>query len=476
LSASLLIVEDEGVLAKNIKTYFERAGYRVRAVDTAEQGLREFASFKPDVVLLDYQLPGMHGIDMLAAIRRANPSSKVVILTGQGSVELAVRAMKLGADDFLTKPIGLEKLKLLVEKLLGSESAPPRGARATKGCGDAAARGIARLIGESPPMLALKGTLRRLLEAEAALGDQDPPAVLITGETGAGKEVVARAVHYEGPRRAGPFVELNCGTIPAHLLEAELFGHERGAFTDAKEKKIGMVEAADGGTLFLDEIGDMDPALQVKLLKVLEEKTVRPVGSVRERQVNVRIVAATHQPLEQLIAAGRFRSDLYFRLRIVQLAVPPLRERGDDILLLARHFLAQQAQRYGKPDLRLAPDAEAALRAHPWPGNVRELRNLVEQTVLLASGPLIHAGDMSFFAPSGPASAPAAGASRRLDEVERELLVQALEKTAGNVTQAARLLGVSRDTLRYRIQKHGLGRDEPAAAERPIDLGRTGGA
>jgi len=316
-------------------------------------------------------------------------------------------------------------------------------------------------------MLALKAMLNRLLAAEAALGDDEPPAVLITGETGTGKEVLARALHYDGPRRSGPFIELNCGTIPAQLLESELFGHERGAFTDAKGKKIGLVEAADGGTLFLDEVGDMGLDLQVKLLKLLEDKIVRPIGSVRGRKVNVRIVAATHQPLQKLITDGRFRPDLYFRLRIVQLALPPLRERGADILLLARHFLAYQAIRYGKGDLRFSVEAEAALLKHGWPGNVRELRNLVEQTVLLASEPVIQASHMAFYglqdvvaekaATLAPKSTPAPGL--HLDEVEHNLIMQALETCGWNVTKAARLLGISRDTLRYRMEKHSLARE-----------------
>jgi len=466
MSHALLIIEDETVLAKNIKIYFERAGYEVRAAASAEEGLRQLDVFKPDVVLLDYRLPGMNGIEMLAELRKIDPAIKVVMLTGQGSVDLAVKAMKQGATDFLTKPVVLEKMWLLVEKIFSDE----RTAHALSYYRKRESRdsGIDQLIGESAPMRELKATVSRLLAAEAALGDDEPPAVLITGETGTGKEVLARALHYEGPRRSGPFIELNCGTIPTELLESELFGHERGAFTDARQKKIGLVEAADGGTLFLDEVGDMGLALQVKLLKLLEEKVVRPLGSVRDRKINVRIVAATHQPLQQLIADGRFRSDLYFRLRIVQLTLPPLRERGADILLLARHFLAQQAARYNKGGLLFSTDAEAALLAHRWPGNVRELRNLIEQTVLLASEPLIRASHMAFFSMPDSAtgariSVPAPGAAPaglHLDDVERELIVQALETSAWNVTKAARQLGITRDTLRYRMEKHSLAREK----------------
>lgn len=461
MNHAILIIEDETVLAKNIRRYLERQGCDVRVAENAEDGLRLLENFRPDLVLLDYQLPGMDGIEMLAALREVDPDGKVIMMTGQGSVDLAVRAMKLGAADFLTKPVVLESLRLQIEKIFGSERIEQtlsyyRGRESRDS-------GLDQLLGESAPMKALKANVQRLLNAEAALGDDESPAVLITGETGTGKEVLARGLHFSGPRGNGPFIELNCGTIPFQLLEAELFGHERGAFTDAHAKKIGLVEAADGGTLFLDEIGDMDMALQVKLLKLLEEKVVRRLGSIRDRRVNVRIVAATNQALEQLVTEGRFRSDLYFRLRVVQLSLPPLRQRGDDILLLARHFLSRQALRYGKPGLTFSSDAELALLKHDWPGNVRELRNLIEQTVLLADGPQIQAANMAFFVmpgrmPTAPVPPNGENGGLQLDVVERDLLVQALARTAGNVTQAARLLGVSRDTLRYRMEKHGLER------------------
>jgi DNA-binding NtrC family response regulator len=463
----VLIIEDEVVLAKNMRLYLERAGYDAQVVESAEDGLARLEDFRPDIVLLDHQLPGRNGLDLLGELQRTEPGIKVVMLTGQASVDMAVEAMKLGAADFLTKPVALGKLKLVIDRVLGEQRTGKalsyyRERDATKD----GERGIGSLMGESAPMQTLKSTVARLLEAEAALGNDIPPAVLITGETGTGKEVVARALHYDGPRKSGPFIELNCGSIPAQLLEAELFGHERGAFTDAKERKLGLVEAADGGTLFLDEVGDMDPALQVKLLKLLEEKTVRRLGSVRDQKVNVRIIAATHQPLERRIAEGRFRSDLYFRLRIVQLALPALRERGRDILLLARAFLARQSARYGKPGLRLGPEAEQALLAYEWPGNVRELRNVIEQTVLLAGEPVIQAAQLSLCPPLGivtapdAGSAPASGAAQlSLDQVEREMLERALDNSGWNVTQASRLLGISRDTLRYRMEKHRLVRN-----------------
>jgi len=279
--------------------------------------------------------------------------------------------------------------------------------------------------------------------------------VLIRGETGTGKELVARALHFDGPRRDGPFIELNCSTLPAHLLEAELFGHERGAFTDAKERRIGLVEAAQGGTLFLDEIGDIEPAVQVKLLKLLEDRTVRRIGAVRDRQVDVRFVSATHRDLEALVREGRFRADLFYRLRVVEMEVPPLRARGADVLVLARHFLEESGRRYGKPGLRLDGAAQALVCAHPWPGNVRELRNAMEQAALSADGQDVGPANLAL----APVAAVAAQRAT-LPDVERDLIERALERTGGNVSRAARDLGISRDTLRYRLAKMGDERGE----------------
>jgi DNA-binding NtrC family response regulator len=310
-------------------------------------------------------------------------------------------------------------------------------------------------------MQALRDLVRTIALSEPADGSPGAP-VLVLGETGAGKELVARACHYAGPRAAAPFVEINCAALPAHLIEGELFGHEKGAFTDAQARKIGLIEAADGGTLFLDEIGELDLSLQAKLLRVLENFRVRRLGALQDRLVNVRVVCATNRDLDQLVEAGRFRADLLYRLRVFQINIPPLRARGDDVLLLARRFLAQMAQRYGKAPPMLDASACDALRAHTWPGNVRELRNVVERAVLLNQGQPLGAADLALgprpAAPRAPSATqgPAGGAS--LEAVERQHLIQALEQAQWNVTRAARLLDISRDTLRYRIEKHGLQR------------------
>ena len=460
MAHAVLVIEDEEILAKNIHIYLERHGYEVQVAHSAEQGLGLLESLRPDAVLLDFNLPGLDGLEALSRIQAFDPAIRVLMITGHGSVEMAVEAMKRGAVDFLTKPVALGKLRLLLDKAM----AEARRAQALHYYQQRDAQGgaIDGLLGESAPMSTLRQTIEQLVQAESQLRDGDAPAVLVLGETGTGKEVVARALHYNGPRRDKPFVELNCAALPAQLLESELFGHERGAFTDARERKLGLVETAEGGTLFLDEIGDMDIALQAKLLKLLEEKTVRRLGSLREQKVDVRIVAATHRSLEALVREGRFRADLFFRLGVVQLRLPALRERGDDILLLARHFLRLHAARYGKAAPLLTPEAEARLRQHRWPGNVRELRNVLEQAVLLNSGAPIGAAQLALSSLGEPEAAPAvaqpiaAAAPSTLPEMERQALLQALQLSEGNVTRAARELGISRDTLRYRMEKYGL--------------------
>jgi DNA-binding NtrC family response regulator len=413
------------------------------------------------VVLLDHNLPGQNGLEALGRIRTIDPQARVVLMTGFGSIDLAVSAMKQGAADYLAKPLALGELKLLLERLTAQgrlESAVDyyRGR-------EAGGSGLDKILGLSAPMESLREQISLLLEAEGRLTDGDVPTVLIHGETGSGKELVARALHFDGHRASAPFVELNCGALPQQLVEAELFGYEKGAFTDARQRKVGLVETAEGGTLFLDEIGEADASTQVKLLKLLEDRRFRRIGGLREQQVNVRIVSATHRPLEQMVREGSFRADLYFRLRIVEITVPPLRERAGDVGFLAHHFLRHHAQRYRRPEPRLTPEAEAAMARYRWPGNVRELRNTMEQALLLARGPEIGLRELPFLTldlaqhqTQATASAPEAvdaDADLNLERTERHLIQAALERSADNVTQAAKLLGVSRDTLRYRLER-----------------------
>ncbi len=455
MSSAVLIVEDEPVLAKNIATFLSGCGFEARVAASAEGAQRELESFRPDVILLDFNLPGMDGLEAIGLLRDPDPRVKVVMMTGHASVELAVEAMKAGAYDFITKPVSLSKLKMTLEKLTGEERRTE--ALAYYRSRDARASGLDKLVGNCAAMQQLRASIGKVIAGDEMLRDGNPPAVLVTGETGAGKELVARALHFEGPRRDQSFVEINCAAIPAQLLESELFGHERGAFTDAKSRKIGLVETAEGGTLFLDEIGDLDLALQVKLLRLLEARSVRRVGALRDQSVDVRIVAATHRPLEAMVSEGKFRADLFYRIRMVHLAIPALRERGEDILLLADHYLALHARRYGKEGLALSPAVRRALLAHRWPGNVRELRNVVEQAVLMAPGPVVESVDLDWLGAGGAASPAAAeNTPLNLERVERDAIAKALESARWNVSQAARVLGVTRDVLRYRMEKHGL--------------------
>ena len=467
MSYNVLIVEDEPVLARNMHLYLERHGISCQLAASGEEGLELLEADRPDVVVLDHNLPGKTGLEVLRLMRQREPQLSVVMATGHGSEQVAVEAMKSGAFDYLIKPVSLHQLKQVLDRAVQQERQTQElrhlRSAATSSSADAApaGQGLAALVGQSPAMQKLQGRLRQIVDADTRLTDGASPAVLINGETGTGKELVARALHLEGPRRAGPFVEINCASLPSHLVESELFGHERGAFTDARERRIGLVEAADGGTLFLDEVGELELATQAKLLKLLEDHEVRRLGSVRQQKVNVRVLAATNRPLEAMVQAGTFRGDLFFRLGALRVNLPPLRERDGDVTLLAGVFLARSARRYGKPGLHFSSEALHRLQAHGWPGNVRELANVVEQCVMLASDDVIEADDLalpvpldSAFAGLEPMSTDAAPTS--LPETERRLLLNALERNRWNVTQAARALGISRDTLRYRIDKFGL--------------------
>ncbi|MCY1340472.1 Regulatory protein AtoC [compost metagenome] len=461
---SVLIVEDDELLAGNIQTYLERKNFEALVCHSAEEALELLQDQVPDVLLTDNSLPGMSGHELIREVSARAPQIKPIMMTGYGNIEDAVQAMKAGAFHYLTKPVALAELKLLLEKALEAQRLEHKldfyHSRAAQDSG------LEALIGDSPAMLEVKSMVRQLLDAESRMADAELPAVLIEGETGTGKELIARALHFDGTRSKGPFVEFNCASIPAHLLEAELFGHEKGAFTDAKDRRVGLVEAADGGTLFLDEVGEMDLMLQAKLLKLLEDRTIRRIGSVKERKVNLRIISATNCNLEQMVQEGKFRRDLFFRLRIITIKVPPLRARGDDILTLAEHFVAQHGKRYGKPGLRFSAEAKAVLKGYSWPGNVRELRNMLEQTVLLAQGQLVTAAQLHICPSlvdelSGRYRTHGNGNGQGVEpEAERDMVIRMLDKTDWNVTKSARLLGLTRDMLRYRIEKLGLVRPD----------------
>ena len=460
---AILIIDDEETFVKNAARFLAKSGHEVSTALTASAGLELFGATAPDAVILDYRLPDMDGVSLIQRLRTHDQAVPIVMITGHGSIELAVDAMKAGANDLLTKPVALSDLRQRLENLTRRQLDSSRLRYFEAREHDARQQ----ILGESPAIVALRTRIARIAEVQGA---HSLPPVLITGETGTGKELVARAFHYDGARCNRPFIELNCAAIPATLLEAELFGHERGAFTDAKERRIGLLEAADGGTLFLDEVAEMDLALQAKLLKVIEDGRFRRIGSVHERQADLRIVAATHQDLEERIRQGAFRADLYFRLRVLQVNVPPLRERAGDALLLAGRFLDEFAHRYRRARLRFSAQAAQAIAEHHWPGNVRELRNVVEQAVLLAANSEIALQDLclpvrrttSETAPGArQAAARDASDGSTLDRLEREALIGALADAGHNVSQAARKLGISRDTLRYRMEKHRLRQRSP---------------
>ncbi|MBE0625276.1 MAG: sigma-54-dependent Fis family transcriptional regulator [Burkholderiales bacterium] len=474
MANSILIIEDDEMLADNIREHLERNQWEVHVAHSAEDGLKKLEIVRPDMVLTDYRMPGQTGVDVIKGALEIDPEVKIIMLTGEGNAQIAVDAMKAGACDYLSKPISLAELKLVLEKALGHSKVEKtlsvmqrRQPRAS----------LEAIIGDSPPMQAAKTKARQVLEAERRMNDGDLPAVLITGETGTGKELLARALHFEGVRSNWPFIEINCASLPPNLLESELFGHERGAFTDAKDRRIGLVEAADGGTLFLDEIGEVDLSIQAKLLKLLEEKSLRRIGSVRERKVNIRIVSATNQNLEQMVREGRFRSDLYFRLRVISLSMPPLRQTGEDILRIGEFYLQAHAKRYGKKGLHFSPEAKERLLRYGWPGNVREMRNMLEQTVLLSQDEEITPDQLAFgngqlHNPDAPANqqqdftAPAVAGrgTGRIAEVEQDMVYKVLSKTDWNISKSAKLLGLSRDMLRYRIEKYGLARPPRVSA------------
>jgi two-component system response regulator AtoC len=465
--STVLIVDDEHTLARSAKAFLADHGYEAEVAGTGEQALDLLHTLQPDVVFADVRLPGMSGLDLLQRIREFDPVIPVIMLTAYGSIAGAVEAVKLGAFDYVKKPVDLEELKLLADRarengLLKRELSYYR-RRATRDVG------LTGMVGTSP---AIRTVLERARQVAAL---EETPPVLLTGETGTGKGLLAHAIHTAGSRAAQPFIEVNCTALPATLMEAELFGYERGAFTDAKQSKPGLVEAAEGGFLFLDEIGDVDLAVQGKLLRAIEERAIRRVGSVRERRVDVRIMAATNRDLEREVGRERFRKDLYFRLAVIVLHVPPLRQRGEDVLLLAEHFLQLFNAKYGKAAREISAAARQLLLAYPWPGNVRELSHVIERAVLWSRGPTLdleHLALASPLAPAleaatrAPASAPGPPESAAVESLpppgvdlaqwERAIIERALREARGNQTRAARRLGISRDTLRYRLKKFGL--------------------
>ncbi|MET0790682.1 MAG: sigma-54 dependent transcriptional regulator [Polyangiaceae bacterium] len=442
-----LIVDDDRAILKVLASQLAQDGIRTFEAQSAEQALTLLDSQPVDVVLTDLRMPGMGGMALLARISRSWPEVPVIVLTAHGSIQLAVETMKAGAADFIVKPFDREEVLFVVRKVFASAGRNQHSAPADK----------LSLLGESAAMAEVRDTIRRAAAGVAT--------VLIRGETGTGKELVASAVHQQSRRSGKPFVKLNCAALPDSLLESELFGHEKGAFTGATSRKPGRMELAHGGTLFLDEIGDVPLLTQVKLLRILQEREFERVGGTETVKVDVRFIAATHRDLESLIQAGSFREDLFYRLNVVPLEVPPLRARPGDVLVLARHFAQVAAEANGRVGCALHPEASALLAAQAWPGNVRQLENFVERVIVLYDGPLVRrehverelareAAREHPARPSSPEARPRLDAQRR--DAEREAVVEALSHANNNRSLAARLLGISRRTLYNKLEELGL--------------------
>jgi DNA-binding NtrC family response regulator len=450
----ILIVEDEKLIRWSIRSRLKEEGY---SIDEAENGKEAFQLLRDDdcdLMLLDFRLPDITGLEILERVRQEAPDVSVVMMTAYGTVENAVQAMKLGAFDYLTKPVNLDELLVIVQKALETTRLRREVHRLRSERRETVGR--FDLIGTSPAMREVHQMIEKISRSQAT-------TVLLEGDSGTGKNVVAKAIHYGSPRAERPFVNITCSALTETLLESELFGHERGAFTDAKTQKKGLLEVADGGTVFLDEIGEMGTAMQVKLLRFLEEKAFKRVGGTRDIHVDVRIVAATNRNLEEAVKNGDFREDLFYRLRVIPIRLPSLRERREDIPTLIQYFLDHFNKELRKNTAGVAPDAMERMTDYVWPGNVRELRNVIERIMILESKDRIGLEDLPAALRAGrspfvdvQAPKPVAVGSMTLEEMERWAICRALERSGQNQVRAAKLLGISRDTLRYRMKKFGL--------------------
>lgn len=458
-SKRILIVDDDQSLRRVTQMQLEEAGYEVLAAADGSEALAVMSETAPPLIITDLKMPGMSGMDLLRAIRAGYPQTAVIMVTAFGTVQTAVEAMKAGAYDYITKPIDYDELTLLVNRAMEHQDllAEVRQLRASLD----EKYGFENIIGRSKPLL-------RVLDLASRVAAKDS-IVLIRGETGTGKELLARAIHQNSRRREQPFVTINCGAIPRDLLESELFGHTKGSFTGAFAAKAGKIEAADGGTLFLDEVGELPLELQVKLLRLLQHGEVEKVGAAAPAKVDVRIIAATHRNLQAMIEDGAFREDLYYRLAVVPLEIPPLRERSDDVPELVQELFVRTKRKHSVPNLRLPSSLLPYFCSYRWPGNVRELENVIERVVVLSAGDEINLADLPDALRSSHRGAevlelplPEGGIS--LEGVERELILRALRKFDWNQTQAARYLDISRRTLIYRMEKHGLRRDDGAGS------------
>ncbi len=455
----ILVVDDEKLLRWTLEQNLTKDGYQVITADSGAAGIAAYREDQPDLLLLDINLPDLSGVEVLEAIKSEDKDALAIMITAFGDIKTAVKTIKIGAYDFVEKPFNMDKLRILIEKALETVKLRREVSQFREQL--SGRYGFDSVIGESAAMQEVFTLTQKICRSDAT-------TVLIQGESGTGKDVTAKVIHYQGQRADQPFMEINCTALPDNLIESELFGHERGAFTDAKTSKKGLFELADGGTIFLDEIGDMTLGTQAKLLKVIEGKVFKRIGGVEDITVNVRVIAATNKDLASAVKDGSFREDLYYRLKIIPIHLPPLRERDGDALLLAKYFIDEFNREFHRETKGLSPAAEQAFLSYSWPGNVRELRNVIERTMILENVELIapeHLPSEIVADNSGAASVevstegtlsvvlPPEGVD--IESVEKELIGQALEMTKGNQTRAAKLLHLTRDALRYRMQKFG---------------------
>ena len=451
----ILVIDDEPILRESLDVALKTSGYDVLTARTGEEGLERFKKESPDLVLLDHWLPGINGDEVLRKIKEGDTEIPIIIMTAQGSIEMAVNLMKMGAFDFLVKPFELDQIEDLIKK--GLERV-----RLKKEVEWLRAQYQEKF--RSGGIIGVSQKMKEVLRLAEKVAQGSETTVLIEGETGTGKELLAEYIHFLSPRSSFPFIPINCGAIPKDLFESEVFGYEKGAFTGALEKgKMGKVEAAEKGTLFLDEVGELPPAAQVKVLRILDEKEYFKVGGVEKKKADVRIVAATNRDLESEVKKGNFRDDLYFRLNVVTLHIPPLRERKEDILPLFWFFVDRFNEQFKKGFVQISKEAEEKILSYPWTGNIRELRNAVERIVLLEKGDTILGKHLSFLSEGTESSEegmlfkphlPTKGIV--LGEVEKQYIVEALKIKKGNKFQAAKMLGISRSALLYRMGKYGI--------------------
>jgi len=456
MKTRVLIVEDEEKLRRVLELQLRSAGFEVEQAGSAEEALK--LADRAELILTDLRLPGMDGLQLLALLRRQNNETPVLVMTAYGTIETAVEAMKAGAADFLPKPFSLDHLMTVIRKALEVRALQDENRQLREELGRRYQ--FENIIGHSGAMQEIFATVMRVAPTRAT--------VLLAGESGVGKDLIARAIHYHSPRRERPFVKINCTALPENLMESELFGYEKGAFTGAVTSKPGKFELADTGTAFLDEIGDVPATIQVKLLRVLQEREFERLGSNKTRQIDVRIIAATNQDLRAALEQGTFREDLYYRLNVVPINLPPLRERPEDIPFLAEHFVAKLARASGSRVSSITDEAIGKLMSYHWPGNVRELENVIERSLVLCTSERLDAADIRL--DIAPRARPQAAApaflpnGMTLDEYEQAIIREALRRAEGNKSQAARLLGLTRNALRYRLSQMGMEGPEGGAS------------